>query len=365
LIDRLAPPPPPPPPPPPSFERPIWRHPAVTIAGAVAGIFLVTLVFVQLGEGTEPDDVTAPLATPTVPRDTPAPLPTPVPLPPSVFVDPGSTDGRDREGFEAALDSFLRAVVESDSQSTSDATWSRCDVAPAALTDSASARIFADSPTPAYEMTDVVVLNDDIATATVITPSVPDGETLLFVWEGEWRSGYCPDAADDLGTLVELPENIIGVAGLDFSDRVLDGQQFYQADLRGASFAGTSLVDGVFSGALIDGATFSDADLQRAFFGRAIAGPTGADFTGATLDEAFFFEADLRSSVFDGISAVGADFGFANLAGATFVDANLSGAFFDGVDASRVSDWSGATCPDGELADDHDATCVGHLDPFG
>lgn len=69
---------------------------------------------------------------------------------------------------------------------------------------------------------------------------------------------------------------------------------------------------------------------------------------------------DLRGADLTGADLRDADLDGADLSGATLTGADLGGASLDG---ARLKDvvWSGTTCPDGSLSDDHDATCLGHL----
>lgn len=359
----------------PGSDRPRWwQHPGVVLLGAITAIGLFTAVAVRVTESPEDnrDQTTEPLPSP-LERPTPRALPTPVPVPPSVFQTPTQLEGRDRGALEAALRRMTEAAIAEDHLAVTASTWSGCAATGRAQTDAVRARLFGDpaadrTAVAGWRILDVVIVNDDLASAAVVLPAVEEvseDDRLVFVWEGEWRSGICADGGEDLDGRISFPDNLLEVAGLDFTDEELDEQQFFQADLRGADFSGASLVESVFTGAQLEGASFSGSDVARSFFGRAVAGPGGADFTNAMLDGSFFFEAELGNSSFVDASARDVDFGSSSLSGVSFAGADLTGSFFDGVDVVAIADWTGATCPDGVMADDVGSSCLSHLDPFG
>ena len=124
------------------------------------------------------------------------------------------------------------------------------------------------------------------------------------------------------------------LAGADLSRFDLQGFHFRQADLRGASFAGSIL---------------REVDLWSADL-------TGADLTGANLRLATFKGANLQGARLAGADLWSADLKVADLGGAILSECNLAQAELAGAKC-RGADFSGAElyCADLRLADLEDA----------
>jgi hypothetical protein len=94
------------------------------------------------------------------------------------------------------------------------------------------------------------------------------------------------------------------VAGRDFANADLSGALLTHLDLRGTDFQGANAAGAVFAGSLLNGANFAQADLR------------GADLRGPCL----------RGAILTGAQLAGADFTGADVTGATVAPAAISAA---------------------------------------
>lgn len=160
-------------------------------------------------------------------------------------------------------------------------------------------------------------------------------------------------------TIVDLPTDLTGLcakavrlAGVNFSDFILDGADFSGATLDRAhftgaklrqspsgekpSFAETSLIGAYFSNAVLDQASFAGATLggieKNEAAGFSSAWISNCDFTGANAYGAIFAGATLVSgNTLTGVANLEqSDFSNAYLPYADLTSANLQGAKFDG-----------------------------------
>ena len=100
----------------------------------------------------------------------------------------------------------------------------------------------------------------------------------------------------------------------------LSGADLRTADLDGAAFYKTNLIEAELGGAKLRGASLGKADL------------TGADLYGANLRDAYLIDANLTAAKLGG-----ADLSHANLSSAKFTEADLTGADLTGANLTRAT----------------------------
>lgn len=356
--------------------RPWWQHPA-TVTGVGLGVLTAVVVAFSLSTraGDSPDEVIDSEVAPT-----PPPTAAPSPDPGGGSVDPDPTPGGaptapppilrieperpDRAEFQNAVADYVDAWTVNDLDALAALTWSGCTSGGAAIARELDSRLL---PSVA-DFENLLVISANLAVVDLLIGGKTESVRVLFAREGGgWTAGPCPDPASDLAARIELPaevDQIVALAGLDYSGEDLFQQSLQTRDLAYANFDDADLTRSNLAGSVFEAATFRGADLTEAWVAGATTGRSGADFSGATLFLTFFTDADLTASRFDGVNATEANFTGARLGDVSFRDANLTGAFIDVGSARLVADWTGATCPDGETAD-VDTGCIDHLNPYG
>jgi len=205
------------------------------------------------------------------------------------------------------------------------------------------------------------------------------------------------------GTPAALPQHwTIRKGCLIGPQAFLWGDDLSSQDLSGLDLAGASMEAVNLTGANLSGANFAGADLARAYISKAdltrtvLAGAVLAIFTGGgdtgspaslpagvvlrsgyllgpymnltngNLDGVNLSGLDMAgswiySTTFTGANLSGADLAGGELVGARFTKANLDGADLFGT-FLEISEWRGATCPDGTSANSHiGVDCAGAL----
>jgi hypothetical protein len=348
---------------------PRWQHPAIAVG---VTLFVVVTVVAAILFGTsstsglaaptpQPDGGAAPPAS----ADDPSPLP-PLQVEPPVGPAPVlrvELDRPSRAVFVDAVESYLRAWRTGDAGRLVELTWSNCEDSGDDLATELDLRFGSARGETALDRAIVVTPN-----LGVVELNDGSGESigrLLFAMEtDQWRSGLCSGDSDDLGKIIDLPEDVTDVAGLRFEDESMEAEVLQGRDLAYGVFDGATLTQANLLEADIEGASFVGADLAEAWAPDVDAGAAGAVFDDADLTRAVFFDARLTASSFAGADVRGADFTGAVLDDVDFRGANLDGAFIDQRAALAVADWTGAVCPDGETAQTGRG-CLDHLNPYG
>lgn len=185
------------------------------------------------------------------------------------------------------------------------------------------------------------------------------------------------------------PEEPRRLAGHDFDNAVLQGENFACADLRGATLQYAELDDADLRNADLRNADLYEADVFDAdLSGADLSGAnlSGAVFNRSNLEDANLTRADLGAGNFEPANLAGADLRWADLEGTIFGKAdlrgvdlrgahfeytifhgsNLRGARFDDIDLTGPeweNSWKNTTCPDGHVTDHARESCAGHLSP--
>lgn len=140
--------------------------------------------------------------------------------------------------------------------------------------------------------------------------------------------------------------------GADFSNEDLTGASFVDAQLRAADFSNATLSGATFWRARLDIADFMNAELDGsdlspvsavgADFSNAELSNTqlaGGDFTKADFANATMTEADLTGASLNGADLSNANLAGAHLAGADFSNADLSNIDLDGAEYDDTTQW--------------------------
>jgi uncharacterized protein YjbI with pentapeptide repeats len=115
----------------------------------------------------------------------------------------------------------------------------------------------------------------------------------------------------------------------DLSERNLEGEYLFEANLSGADLRETNLFEAFLSGANLTGADLRKIDLCRAHL-------EGANLTGADLREADLHGANLSGADFTRAYLNEADLRFTNLVKADFTKADLTGCRIYGISAWKL-----------------------------
>jgi hypothetical protein len=142
--------------------------------------------------------------------------------------------------------------------------------------------------------------------ATVVTVTVPDGETIV-------------DAGDKLRAKRVLVGELVDFKGADLKRADLKGADLKGADLTRADLKGADLTRADLKGADLKGADLREADLTRADL-------KDADLREADLTDANFRDADLKGADLTGADLTDANFRDADLIDADLTDADLTDA---------------------------------------
>ncbi len=347
---------------------PRWQHPLIAIG---VTLFVVVTVVAAISFGTSSPDSGASSAgpsedpSPSIEPADPTPLPL-VPLEPPVAPAPVSrieAERPPRSILIEAVDSYLGAWRTDDPTRLAELTWSNCGASGEDIAAELAGRLGENSTSATAART--IVVTSTLGAADLVDADGGVLDRLVFRLEDErWRSGLCPDAGDDLGSIIRLPADLTVVAGLSFEGESMTAEVLQRRDLAYAVFDGATLRQANFYDADIEGASFVGADLVDAWAPDVDSGARGAVFDDADLTRAVFFDANLTGSSFAGADARNVDFTGAVLDEVDFRGANLDGAFIDRIAAAAVTDWTGAVCPDGETA--QEATgCLENLNPYG
>jgi uncharacterized protein YjbI with pentapeptide repeats len=167
----------------------------------------------------------------------------------------------------------------------------------------------------------------------------------------------------------------LNAADLAFAD--LTGARLYSADLTGANVIRANLTSADLTNALLIGADLYQAQLDDTVLDYAdLTGATlrYADLSGVSLRYATIEQVDLIEAHLHGADLTGAALESANLAGAdltgAYLDyAALTNAYLVGANLTVASAfwtvWTGATCPDFRLAEQHEqSSCLQPLLPL-
>lgn len=139
------------------------------------------------------------------------------------------------------------------------------------------------------------------------------------------------DFAGLSGTQISLENatlNSVNLEGFDLSNAVFDGSSLIGANLDGAVLTGAS-----FAGANLSGASLKVSELSNATFSKA-------NFSRADLTNARALQSDFSDATMTLAKLQGADFSNSDMRGVTGLGANAA-----------LSQWNGATCPNGQEAE--------------
>ena len=348
---------------------PRWQHPLIAIG---VTLFVVVTVVAAISFGTSsrgPAEGASAGPSPdpspsTAPAD-PTPLPQ-VPLEPPVAPAPVlriEAERPPRSILVEAVDAFLGAWRADDPTRLAGLTWSNCRASGRDIAAELDARLGGQRSSVAAGR--IIVVTATLGAVDLVDSDGGALDRLVFRLEDElWRSGVCPDVDDDLGSIIRLPADLTGVAGLSFEGESMAAEVLQRRDLAYAVFDGAMLRQANLYDADIEGASFVGADLAEVWAPDVDSGVQGAVFDDADLTRAVFLDANLTGSSFAGADARSVDFSGAVLDDVDFRGANLDGAFIDRIAAAAVTDWTGAICPDGETALET-IGCLENLNPYG